>query len=211
MRRMLDLFCGEGLAAWGYWRSGSFSEIDGVDTDDKVRTRYSFNFENRDAMTMTYEDFAGYSFIHASPPCQAYSKITPEKYRHNHVRLIAATHHMCVASGLPYVIENVEGAGKELKPNLVMDGSYFGLPSVRRRYFYVSTLKTPIRLLGKKRSQSSPQGDSLNKSELIAAMGLSMVSEKRLPSLTKHGIEQGIPPIFTFTIARMMFDELRIG
>ncbi len=43
-------------------------------------------------------------------------------------------------------------------------------------------------------------------------MGLELVSEKRRSCLSMKGIEQGIPPIFTKTIAEMMFsDEMRIG
>jgi len=203
-RPMLDLYCCEGIGAWGYWSSGRFSEIDGVDIND-MSSRYSFNFIRGNALAMNYEQLDRYSFIHASPPCQAYSKITPDKSKH--MRLIAATHLMLQAAGKPYVIENVEGSGLELRPNLCMNGLYFGLPSNRRRYFYVSTLRAAERLIKEGKSKLSPQGDSLTRAQLIEAMGLQDIPEKRLKNLSIHGMEQAIPPIFTKTIAEMMFSQ----
>jgi len=199
--KMLDLYCGEGLAAIGYMSSGVFKSCVGVDIVD-MSTRYLYAFEMRNALSMNYEELSGFDFIHASPPCQAYSKMTRDKSKHQ--RLIAATHLMLYASGKPYVIENVEGSGVELRPNLVMDGTYFGLQSVRRRYFYVSTLEKPMRLLGKKRSGLSPQGDTLTRALLIEAMGLGNLGKEVLGMMTKHGIEQGIPPVFTNHIVKLM-------
>ena len=124
--RLLDLYCCEGLGAWGYWLSGRFSEIVGVDKDGDRRSSYSFDFIQADALTLDYEFLMSFDFIHASPPCQGYSNRTPDKTKH--MRLVAATHLMLTAAGKPYVIENVEGSSKELLPNLVMDGHYFGLP-----------------------------------------------------------------------------------
>jgi len=205
--KLLDLYGGEGLAAWGYWRSGRFSEIVGVDINPDMKTRYSFDFVCADALTLDYEFLSQFDFIHASPPCQAYSRITPD--RSKHMRLIAATHLMCHASGLPYVIENVEGSGQELKPNLVMDGHWFGLPIERRRYFYVSTLPKPLRLMRKMIGDHSAyiHGGGLRRAEVIEAMGLEMISGERLKLLTLDGMEQGIPPAFTKFIAELVIQE----
>jgi len=209
-RRLLDLCCGVGLASWGYWRSARFSEIVGVDIENEMSSSYAFDFISCDMLTLTYDFLLQFDFIHASPPCQYYSKITPD--RSKHPRLIPGTHLMLHATGLPYVIENVEGSGQDLRPNLVMNGLYFGLKSDRKRYFHVSTLASTERLIKRGKSELSPQGDYLNKAELSEAMGLELVSEKRRCNLTIKGIEQGIPPIFTKTIAEMMFaDEIRIG
>jgi len=207
-RKMLDLFCCEGIGAWGYWLSGRFSEITGVDIDDEMRTRYSFNLRTQDALKLTYEEFPGYSFIHASPPCQAYSKRTPDQTRH--MRLIAATHLMCQASGLPYVIENVEGSGIELRPNLVMDGLSVGLTSKRRRYFYVSTLKESIRMISNVPA-SHVQG-TMTRAEAIEAFGLDVINPNRLRRITLYGMEQCIPPAMTRFIAELVFpDKVMVG
>lgn len=201
--RLLDLFCCEGIGAQGYWHSGRFSEIVGVDIDPEMRTRYSFDFVCANALTLDYEFLLQFDFIHASPPCQAYSKITPDQSKH--LRLIDATHLMLHAVGKPYVIENVEGSGLELRPNLVINGAYFGLPSDRRRYFHVSTLAKPLRLM---RTGSAANvvvnGGSVTRAQVIEAMGLQMISPHRLKRLTLHGMEQGIPPAFTQHIAELV-------
>lgn len=136
--RMLTLFCGEGLACWGYWLSGRFHEIVGVDIAD-MSSSYSFDFVQGDALSLTYDFLMGFDFIHASPPCQGYSKMTPDQSKHP--RLIAATHLMLKAAGKPHVIENVEGSGQELKPNLRLYGRDFGLPMHRPRYFHLNQMR----------------------------------------------------------------------
>lgn len=206
--KLLDLFCGEGLAAWGYWKSARFSQIVGVDINPDMSTRYSFDFICGDAMVLDYEFLLQFDFIHASPPCQAYSKATPEQYRANHPRLIAGTRLMLAASGKPHVVENVEGSGKELKPNLVMNGYGVGLPSERRRYFYVSLLEKQVRQLRSTQMSSPAQinihKDFVSREQIIKALGLDMIPEKRLRHLTRVGMEQGIPPAMTKAIAEMV-------
>lgn len=209
--RLLDLYCGEGLAAWGYWRSSRFSEIVGVDINPDMRTKYSFDFVCRNALTLDYEFLDQFDFIHASPPCQAYSKITPDKSKH--LRLIAATHLILHATGKPYVIENVEGSGLELHPNLVANGTYFGLPSDRRRYFHVSALKTPLRRISSGGAANiQVNGGNVTRAEVITAMGLDVISPHRLKLLSLHGMEQGVPPAMTKYIAELVIpDKFLIG
>lgn len=204
--KVLDLYCGEGLAAWGYWLSGRFSEIVGVDINPNMRTRYAFDFVCADALALDYEFLLQFDFIHASPPCQAYSKITPDRSRHP--RLIAATHLMCAAVGKPYVIENVEGSGVELRPNLVLTGQDVGLSRMyRRRYFHVSSDRASQISIDAQTNLSSSRavhihgGDFVNLETLIDVFGLHCIPEKRLRNLTRNGIEQGIPPAFTRLIA----------
>lgn len=212
-RRLLDLCCGEGLAAWGYWRSGRFSEIVGVDSNPEMSARYSFDFVCRDMLTLDYEFLDQFDFIHASPPCQAYSNITPNWARGNHLRLIAATHLMLHAAGKPFIIENVPGAKRDLRPNCEMNGLYFGLPSDRPRYFYISTLKRTWKLIKRGRGVVIHGGDYLSRDGLIDAFGLrEMISPHQLKRITRTGIEQGIPPIFTKTLAETLFSSVfRVG
>lgn len=221
MMKMLDLYCGEGLAAWGYWLSGCFSEIVGVDNDPQMSTRYSFDFLCADALSLTYDFLLSFDFIHASPPCQGYSKRTPDKSKHP--RLIAATHLMLHATALPYVIENVEGSGQELKPNLVFDGEMFGLPSVRRRYFHLSSMNAVIdahfrqmRSAAATQMRSSQRinihGDTfVSRNDIIKALGLEVINERRVRDLTRTGMEQGIPPVFTRSIATALFPKVLVG
>lgn len=72
------------------------------------------------------EDFDA---IHASPPCQAYSRATAgnPSARAKHTRLIAFTRELLQATGLPYVIENVEQAKKEMVDPILLCGRMFGM------------------------------------------------------------------------------------
>jgi len=203
--RMLDLFCCEGIGAWGYWNSGRFSEIVGVDKNGDRRSSYSFDFIQADALTLDYDFLSQFDFIHASPPCQAYSHLTPDKSKH--MRLIAATHLMLYASGKPYVIENVRGAVKELKPNLEMNGHYFGIPSDRRRFFYVSTLADAKRLIRPGHGINLHGKDYISRDEWIRGLGLNEINTRRLANLTISGMKVAIPPCMTRRIAELMFTE----
>lgn len=200
-RRLLDLFCGEGLAAWGYWRSGRFSEVVGIDINPKMRSRYAFDFLCGDALALDYDFLMNFDFIHASPPCQGYSKLTPKP--ESHMKLIAATHLMLQAAGLQYCIENVPGSTRELRPNIVMNGFYFGLRLDRTRYFHLSTLEAPHTLISSGHPIYVTGGDFTPRNVMIEAFGLDMVNENRRTCLTRAGINQGIPPIYTQTIAEM--------
>lgn len=202
--RLLDLYCGEGLAAWGYWRSGRFSEIVGIDLNPKMSDRYSFDFVQGDALTLTYDFLDQFDFIHASPPCQAYSYITPDQSLH--MRLVAATKLMLYASGKPHVVENVQGAVKELRPNLTLDGHSVGLPMERRRYFYVSSLPSTRQVLGQGETIAIHSRNHPNRETLVRAFGLrEYVNEQRLSLLTIRGMEEGVPPAMTHWIIERLY------
>lgn len=114
--RLLDLFCGAGGAAMGFYKAGF--EIVGVDI--KPQPNYPFTFIQMDALEylggpsrkppahwQTAHDFQA---IHASPPCQLFTKYG-NNVKDIHTRyedLIAPTRELLQATGLPYVIENVE-------------------------------------------------------------------------------------------------------
>jgi DNA (cytosine-5)-methyltransferase 1 len=125
MPRLLDLFCGGGGAAMGYHQAGF--EVVGVDISPQPR--FPFEFHQADAMTYPLD---GFDAIHASPPCQDYSKAM----RHlagNFPRLIEPTRERLEASGVPWIIENVPGSPLPTQPDLFgaygveLCGTMFGL------------------------------------------------------------------------------------
>lgn len=133
--KLLDLFCGAGGAARGYQRAGFYV----VGVDIKPQKRYAGD-EFIQADALQYVTKCGWSFdaIHASPPCQAYSQITPDRSRH--VALIPHTRWLLESLGLPYVIENVYGAKKSLRNPIMLCGAQFGLKVYRHRLFESNVL-----------------------------------------------------------------------
>ena len=127
--RLLDLFCGAGGAAMGYHQAGF--EVVGVDINPQPR--YPFEFIQADAVTFPLD---GFDVIHASPPCQAFSRLqrTGAYDGGEHEDLVAATRARMQSV---YVIENVHGA--PLLPGAIMCcGKSFGLRTYRHRWFECS-------------------------------------------------------------------------
>lgn len=135
--RVLDLFCGAGGAAVGYHRAGA--EVIGVDIDPQPD--YPYEFIQADAIDyLTNHDAGlhGFDLIHASPPCQTHSALTQgnrnrEGWHDEHVDLIPETRTLLDATGIPYVIENVQGS--TLRRDATLCGEMFGLDVIRHRYF----------------------------------------------------------------------------
>jgi DNA (cytosine-5)-methyltransferase 1 len=131
--KLLDLFCGAGGAAMGYYRAG----FDVVGVDNRPQPRYPFEFHQADALTFRLD---GFDAIHASPPCQAYSagrniwrgRLAEDR----HPDLVGPVRDMLTASGRPYVIENVVGA--PLRNPTVLCGDSFALGVKRHRLFETS-------------------------------------------------------------------------
>lgn len=125
--RLLDLFCGAGGASHGYYLAG----YDVVGVDHLPQPHYPYEFHQHDALDYPLH---GFDAVHASPPCQAF---TAYQRRHNHVtprpNLIPAVREKLQASGLPYIIENVNGA--PLHDPIMLCGSSFGLDIRRHRLF----------------------------------------------------------------------------
>lgn len=130
--RVLDLFCKAGGAAMGLHRAWPKAEIVGVDI--APQRHYPFRFVLLDAMTITSDDLQSqkWDFIWASPPCQDHMQ-TPHR-KHGTGWLLAATRENLIASGIPWVIENVPGA--PLRRDYILCGCHFGLPHLRRKRIF---------------------------------------------------------------------------
>jgi DNA (cytosine-5)-methyltransferase 1 len=137
--RLLDLFCGAGGCTKGYQQAGF--RVVGVDI--KPQPNYcGDDFVQLDALAVLLDlasdgttHARGFDAVHSSPPCQfatAYKRTGNVKESPN---LILATRTLLIASGLPYVIENVENARSELRDPVMLCGSGFGLDVQRHRLF----------------------------------------------------------------------------
>lgn len=154
MPRVLDLFCGAGGASMGYVLAGY--DVTGVDI--KHGRRYPWGYIRKDVMTLTPEDLQGFDLIHASPPCQTYSATKHLRNAQGKTTskqdLVEPVRELLIASGVPYVIENVEGA--PLIDPVQLCGSAFGL-KVRRHRLFESSM--PLKGTGcNHREQGRPVG-----------------------------------------------------
>ncbi len=125
---LLDLFCGAGGCAVGYHRAG----FDVIGVDRKPQPRYPFPMVVADALQPPF-DLTRFDAIHASPPCQAYSRTKNIGNAATHPDLVAATREMLESSGRIWVIENVVGA--PLRCPATVCGLALGLGVKRHRLF----------------------------------------------------------------------------
>jgi DNA (cytosine-5)-methyltransferase 1 len=132
--RLLDLFSGAGGSAMGYHRAGF--EVVGVDV--RPMPRYPFEFHRADALEFVAEHGGEFDAIHASPPCQAYTPLRALQRGRQYPDMVAASRAALLATGRPYVIENVPGA--PLDHYITLCGAMFGLRTYRHRRFEVSVL-----------------------------------------------------------------------
>jgi DNA (cytosine-5)-methyltransferase 1 len=130
--RLLDLFSGAGGAGMGYHRAGF--EVVGVDINPQPH--YPFEFHQADALEYLAEHGHEFDAIHASPPCQGYSRVKNLIGEGKYPKLIEPVRAALIASGKPYVIENVIGA--PLLNPLMLCGEAFGLGTYRHRLFETS-------------------------------------------------------------------------
>jgi DNA (cytosine-5)-methyltransferase 1 len=117
----LDLYSGAGGAGMGYHHAGH----DVIGVDITPQPNYPFTFWRTDALQLLRRLIDGERFalkgqtpigladiglIHASPPCQLFTAGNRAHPRNPHPDLVAPTRELLMQTGVPYVIENVEGA-----------------------------------------------------------------------------------------------------
>jgi DNA (cytosine-5)-methyltransferase 1 len=129
--RLLDLFCCAGGAGVGYSQAGF--EVVGVDI--KLQRNYPLPFIQADALALDPKFISLFDAVHASPPCQAYSDLAKRNGNADEwPHLIEPVRDMLIRSGIPYVIENVDGA--PLLNPVVLCGTMFPeLRVLRHRLF----------------------------------------------------------------------------
>ncbi|MFF0056007.1 DNA cytosine methyltransferase [Streptomyces microflavus] len=200
--RVLDLFCCQGGAAMGYHRAGF--DVTGIDL--APQPRYPFRFIQADAIDYVREHGAEFDFIHASPPCQRYSRAQKIQHR-DHLDLIAPTRAALEATGRPWVIENVEEAHRELRDPVTLCAAAFGMRTYRHRLFETGGTFTftpprhpahwaPLTKMGRPRAAghfAHYVGNFSGVAEARTDMGV--------PWMNRDGIRECIPPAYTHHIA----------
>jgi DNA (cytosine-5)-methyltransferase 1 len=225
---LLDLFCGAGGAAMGYHRAG----FDVIGVDIKPQPRYPFTFFRADATRPTLilsdplveslfrlDEFAA---IHASPPCQRYSDLAKRNGNADDwPDLVGPTRELLRATGLPYVIENVEGA--PLIDPVTLCGTMFpGLRVLRHRLFESNIPLTapphgdhPLVFTHDKRKAHHGKLDQDTSFVQVTGGGNATVANKRsamgIDWMNGHELNEAIPPAYTEFIGRQLIDQLEVA
>lgn len=198
--RLLDLFCGAGGAAMGYYRAG----FDVVGVDLHPQPRYPFEFYQADALTFPLD---GFDAIHASPPCQGYCSLNTINKR-EYPLLLAPMRARLAAAGVPWVMENVKGAPMPFYVELC--GRQFGLNVFRHRIFETSHLVMSPGKCSHVGLRSVKSGGSVmavyrkQPGTLIQwrdAMGVDWMN--------KDELAEAIPPAYTEWVGRQLLEALR--
>lgn len=205
----------------GYHRAGF--EVVGVDINPQPR--YPFEFIQADAMELlermvsggTYEwkGLGLFAAIHASPPCQAYSDLKTKIADDVYPKLIEPVRYLLKQSGLPYVIENVEGAPL-VRPIRLCGVMFPGLRVLRHRLFESNRVlfepthtRHPLVFTHDKRKAHYGQldfvqvtgGGNCSIQDARAAMGIDWMN--------KHELNEAIPPAYAEFIGKQLITTVR--
>lgn len=199
--KLLDLYCGVGGASAGYEEAGF--TVTGIDI--KHGKRYPYEYIRGDVLhyLLDLKFLRSFDVIHASPPCQTHS-ITQhlrnaQGKSTNKLDLIPQTRAALIASGKPYVIENVPGS--PLIDPVQLCGSSFGL-QVRRHRLFESNMKLKGSECSHK-SQGRPIGvyGSLNDEIPQGGKTATTIEEAKMAMRIDWAIwtelVEAIPPVYT--------------
>jgi DNA (cytosine-5)-methyltransferase 1 len=144
--KLLDLFSCAGGAAVGYHRAGF--DVYGVEMDKNRAKHYPFPVHVGDALgamrtlnsggkvdfthpdgTVEWLGLGDFVAVHASPPCQGYTRGNAGKET-SWPKLIPAVRALLLESGLPYAIENVKDAAPEMRNPTYLCGCMFDLSTI---------------------------------------------------------------------------------
>jgi DNA (cytosine-5)-methyltransferase 1 len=217
--RLVDLFCGGGGAAMGYYRAG----FDVIGVDLVRQPDYPFPFVQADA---TRYPLAAADAVHASPPCKAFTpagNAARQEWRlfDVHTDLLTPTLERFAALSIPWIVENVEAAPMPAT-SVRYCGSSFGL-AVRRHRLFASNVDlvapacehdtTPryqsldwsARKAGRLAAAVSVHGNLQGGTDTLElrrwAMGIDWLDNDRLT--------QAIPPAYTEHIGAQVIGAIR--
>jgi site-specific DNA-cytosine methylase len=230
--KLLDLYSGSNGAGQGYTNA----DWDVYSVDNNVR-RLELNpnpshagdvidvlatllaggavgFTHKDGRVewLTLTDFDA---IHASPPCQGYTALAAV-HGNEWPKLVEPVRFLLDMTGLPYVIENVQGS--PVRRDMTLCGEMFGLSVIRHRYFELGRWAgiAPVhkahrgRVAGMRHGEwfTGPYfavyGEGGGKGTVAqwqAAMGIDWTD-------VRHEIAEAIPPAYTEHIGHQLLEHI---
>lgn len=216
--RLLDLFCCAGGAAAGYSQAGF--EVLGVDLNPQPH--YPFAFVLGDALNLDPDFIASFDAIHASPPCQSYSDLA-KRNRNGHTwpRLIEPVREMLIKTGLPYIIENVDGAPL-LNPVILCGTMFPKLRVLRHRLFEANfPILTPphqkhpkVHTFDRRKSHYGKTDEWKDFVQVTGGGNCTLAAAKEamgIDWMNKNEINEAIPPAYTELIGRQLIRQMRLA
>lgn len=200
----------------GYHRAGF--EVVGVDIDPQPR--YPFEFIQHDALTLDPEFLASFDAIHASPPCQSYSDLAKRNGNADAwPRLIEPVREMLEGLGVPYIIENVEGAPL-LNPTVLCGTMFPGLRVIRHRLFESNIELTapphgkhPLVFTHDKRKAHYGKLDQNTSFVQVTGGGNSSIANAKaalgIDWMNKRELNESIPPAYTEHLGKALMAAVK--
>lgn len=214
----------------GYHQAG----FDIIGVDVKPQPRYPFPFIQADALNILARLIAGETIewpgygpvrlsdiavIHASPPCQRFSDLAKRNGNaEDWPDLIDPTREMLEATGLSYVIENVEGA--PLESPVTLCGTVFDDLRVIRHRLFESNIaiegtpcrKHPLVFTHDKRKAHYGKLDQDTSYVQVTGGGNCTIANKRdamgMPWASGNGCNEAVPPAYTRYIGAQLLEHL---
>ncbi len=209
----------------GYHRAGF--EVVGVDINPQPN--YPFTFERADALEAlrVYPvERLGFDAIHASPPCQAFTAYKHTGNVGEYPDMIAPVRELLQATGLPWVIENVERA--PLNDPLLLCGTMFDPPMEiqRHRLFESNVLLEPPtwpcrhmlngrdRYPGGRSKERTGNSRGLVRGTIeIGTWDISLDVQQEamgIDWMTLEELSEAIPPAYTEMIGHQLMAQLKV-
>jgi len=198
---ILDLCCGGGGFSAGMHAAG----FDVIGVDIEPQPDYPFPFVRADALTVPLDGFAA---IIGSPPCQRWSQATPTDRRDGHPDILTPLRERLIASGVPWILENVPGA--PMRSPIQLCGTTLRLGVRRHRLFESSvplvgtpcahdTSTRPVAVYG---TYGGPDG-GVSARDAREAMGT--------PWLPWPALAQSIPPAYGMFLGAQLWRFIASG
>ena len=223
--RLLDLCCKQGGAAKGYHDAGF--DVTGVDIEPQPL--YPFRFVQADVLdVLDHWDLSAFDAIHASPPCEFATtmnvrwRIRGGTVADDHENLLTPVLGRLRGRPVPWVVENVTGAKRYMRPTLMLHGGMFGLGVHRPRWFESNILimvphmpptARPVGVYGdhpQNHYSTRLNGDMKGRrSEFRRARSIDEARELMgMPWADWDGCRKAIPPVYAEYIGRQLLEHL---
>jgi DNA (cytosine-5)-methyltransferase 1 len=203
--RVLDVGCGEGISSDGY---ATYFDVTGIDSNPKVARNYPYEFILGDALKLTPGDLREFDLVHLGGPCQPWSRMMACRpgSRERYTDLILPLRPVLRASGVPYVIENVEGA--PLEGATWLCAVAFGYPELIRHRgfesgngFVIPPLHHPAHPLPASKAGHWVPGTAMSIAGHVAPMWKARELMAVTRKVTRDGLVEAAPAYMTAYVA----------